>query len=1054
MSAQPPVHIKWDVATPELLRSLLAAPLPLSLKPGPLERSFHRDVYYDTADGSLFRRDVWCRLRSTADDKRVLTLALRSSDRSGGRERYDSVVDDTEPAVALGGASETARRLRGLVSPAELTIMVELEVERAVRTATRFWPGGKFRLVYDVASVRYEGLERGFQELKLRRLRPGAPSLERLSEALAGAHQLRPILETKLARAQRLRAGLEAEALARSLASGRTITLLAVEEGSIALRADGRSLRLPTADGQGEAACRHLLRETFGSAAGDLALLGTAPTPGGLRVQEVWLVRRMRRDGEEAARLVWFPMSDLIARAGSPGLDNPETLAALATAVRSDLLPERESPPRAEGRQSRPLPAPASDPEIRLDPDLSLVEFNSRVLALAEDESTPLLERLGFLAIVSSNLDEFFMVNVGALKMMPAAEQSGRIEAVALRLQGVLARQERCLGVCLQRLAESGVRVRGWDRLDPLERQLLAERFRAEMFPLLVPRAITISPGFPVPVIPHLALCVAVLLQDAKTGPVHFAYLKIPERLPRFLPISGASDLIPVEDVVRANLQAVYPDREIVSAHLFRLTRAGDLELAEEDAGDLLHAIEEAVVQRSHNRVVRIEVERSMPQPVRDRLLWELRFERDAEAGALGESDIYDVRGMLDLRGLRELASVPVPGGRYPAFEGKDPLPKGRSFWDLVREGDVLVHHPYDAFSSTVARFFAEAADDPNVAAIRLTLYRAGERSPIVESLIRAAAAGKEVGIFVELKARFDEVRNAGWVRRLEEAGASVVYGIVGLKNHAKVGLVVRREGETLRRYSHIATGNYNAGTARAYTDLGLFSADPDLGADLNELFNQLTGSTHAPAGNYRKLAVAPISLLPWLLAAIERETEHARAGRPARIRAKLNGLADGGVVQALYQASKEGVEVELVIRGICTLAPRVPGVSERIRVVSILGRFLEHARIYHFADGGEDRYFIGSADWRARNLRRRIEVVAPVHDSTARTRLKAILDQQLSDPSAWELQPDGSYQRQPVDPSLRSDDIRPSNNRTRLKTANPTPAATSARTGDSAVVV
>jgi polyphosphate kinase len=1012
MSEPYPVRIKWDVTSPELLRSLLIAPLPLRLKAGPLERSFHRDAYYDTADGSLFRRDIWCRLRSGADDRRILTLGLPAADRSGGRERFDSLVEELDPQAALAGASEAARRLRGLVSPATLTTLAELEVERSVRTATRLWPGGKFRLVYDLVAVRYEGLTRGFQELKLRRLRPGAPSLDQFSAALAGAHQLRPILETKLARAQRLRTALETEALARSLGSGRTITLLAVEDGAIALQVDRHALRLPRADGGGEAACRHLLRETFGSAAGDLALLGTAPAPGSLRVQEVWLVRRMRRDSIEAAALEWLPMAELIARAGSPGLDDPETLTALVAAVRSDLLPERQSLPLVEARRSRPLPALASDPAVRLDPDLSLVEFNSRVLALAEDPTTPLLERLNYLAIVSSNLDEFFMVNVGALKVQPAAEQSGRIEAVALRLRALLARQQRCLGECLELMAASGVRVRSWDQLDPAERLLLAERFRTEMFPLLAPRAITMSPGFPVPVIPHLALCLAVLLQDARTGPVHFAYLKIPERLPRFLPVGGAEALVPLEEVIRANLQMLYSDREIVSAHLFRLTRAGDLELAEEDAGNLLQAIEEAVGQRSHNRVVRIEVEQSMPQPVRDRLLWELRFERDAEAGGLSESDVYEVSGMLDLRGLRELVSAPVPGGRFPPFEGRDPLPKGRSFWDLLREGDLLVHHPYDAFSTTVTRFFTEAAEDPDVAAIRLTLYRAGERSPIVEALLRAAAAGKEVGIFVELKARFDETLNAGWVRRLEEAGASVVYGLVGLKNHAKVGLVVRREGELLRRYVHIGTGNYNAATARLYTDLGLFSADPELGADINDLFNQLTGSSHAPAGSYRRLAVAPVSLLPWLLAAIEREIEHARAGRPARIRAKLNGLADGEVVEALYRASREGVEVELVIRGLCTLRPQVPGVSERIRVLSILGRFLEHARIYHFADGGENRYFIGSADWRPRNLRRRIEVIAPVQDDSGRARLAALLDSELSDARAWELQPDGGYLR------------------------------------------
>jgi polyphosphate kinase len=330
----------------------------------------------------------------------------------------------------------------------------------------------------------------------------------------------------------------------------------------------------------------------------------------------------------------------------------------------------------------------------------------------------------------------------------------------------------------------------------------------------------------------------------------------------------------------------------------------------------------------------------------------------------------------------------------------------------MLRGHDVLLHHPYDRFADTTVRFFADAADDPAVVAIRLTLYRVGERSPIVDALTRALERKKEVAIFVELKARFDETRNVGWVRRLEEAGATVVYGVVGLKNHAKVGLVLRREDDGLRRYVHIGTGNYNAATAKVYTDLSLFSADPDLGADLHDLFNQLTGSSRGPAGTFRRIAVAPEGLLPWLLESIEREREHAAAGRAARIRAKLNGVADTEVIQALYRASRAGVDVGLVVRGLCVLRPGVPDHSERIRVVSRLGRFLEHARICHFGNGGADEYYIGSADWRPRNLRRRVEVVAPVTDPAARAALDAILTTELADPAAWVLHPDGSYSR------------------------------------------
>ncbi|HEU5041998.1 MAG TPA: polyphosphate kinase 1, partial [Gemmatimonadales bacterium] len=809
-------------------------------------------------------------------------------------------------------------------------------------------------------------------------------------------------------------AGLEAEALKRSIAGGRMVSLVALAAGSIAFVADGDALRLPLADGQGEAACRHLLQTTFGSAVGDLVLLGTAPARNGGRPQEVWVARRLRLDADAPSTIVWLGTDEVVARAGGPSLRDPDTIAALDLAIRSQLLREAEAPTTVRReRRSADVTRPRPESGLLLSPDLSLVEFQERVLALAEDDGTPLLERLAFLAIVSANLDEFFMVNVGTLREEGAESRSeGVLEAIGLRVRALARRQHRALSVCLERLADAGVRLRRWEELGEEARTALQAQFRREIFPLITPRAITVSPGFPTPVMPQLSVLLAVLLQDTETGPTHIAYLRLPDRLPRFLPVPESSDRITLEEVVRANLEALYPRREIEGAWLFRLTRAADLELEEADAGDLLQAIEESVQRRALNPVVRVEIERAMPRAVRERLLWELRFERGGEAAPLGESEIVDVDGMLDLRALRELAALPMPEAHYPRFEGRDPWTGEPDLWGMLRSRDALVYHPTESFSATTVRFFAEASADPAVLAIRITLYRIGERSPIVDALLRALEQGKEVAIFVELKARFDETRNVGWVRRLEQAGATVVYGVVGLKNHAKAGMVIRREPDGLRRYVHIGTGNYNAASARVYTDLALFSADPELGADVHDLFNQLTGSSHAPGGTFRKLAVAPESLLPWLLAAIEREAAHARAGRPARIRAKLNGLADEEVIEALYEASRAGVTIELVVRGLCTLRPGVPGHSERIRVVSRLGRFLEHARIYHFADGGADSYWIGSADWRPRNLRRRIEVVAPVTEPIARARLAGMLDAELADPGAWELQADGSYRR------------------------------------------
>ena len=1008
MSAAPRSEVKWDVATPELLKELMDAPPPGGLRVRSTRHGFHRDIYYDTVDGSLARRNVTCRFRLGADDRRVLTV-----DFAAPRQRFSADVPDVELQAALRGESEPARRLRGLVDPANLEPLLELEVERESRILTGPWPwSARYELLYDVVIVRHNVLSREFREMKLVRLRPGQPDLATVTAGMRRVSGTRTILETKLARAQRILATLEGEALARSLGTGRAVTLLALDGAAVAFQRRGGTLTLPVADGQGEEASRHLLRATFGSAVGDLALLGTARGRGAAgRLQEVWVARRLRLDGDQAPGIEWLEASEVAARAGSAEFQDPDTLAALAVALRSDIL--RTPDPGGRVRRSRPTappPVPAEEAHLLLDADLSTLEFQSRVLTMAEDPATPLLERLNFLAIVSSNLDEFYMVNVGALKENEDEETSARLEAISLRVTALLARQHRALEACLDELATAGIQLQRWDGLSPTARALLQAQFQREIFPLVTPRAITVSPGFPVPVMPHLNPLIAVMLHDGKTGPAHFAYLRLPDRIPRFLPVPDSNHLILLEDVVRNNLHLVYPERHIEGAWLFRLTRAAELDLADEDAGNLLQAIEESVGRRAVNPIVRVEVEREMPQPLRERLLWELRFERGADAGSVRERDLVEIDGMLDLRALRELMGAPVPGGRYPPFEGRNPWPLNVDIWSMLRERDWLVYHPYERFSDSTARFFSDAAEDPEVVAIRLTLYRIGERSPIVDALMRALERKKEVAIFVELKARFDETRNVGWVRRLEEAGATVVYGVVGLKNHAKVGLVLRREEEGLRHYVHIGTGNYNAATAKVYTDLSLFSADRELGADLHDLFNQLTGSSRGPGGTFRRIAVAPEGLLPWLLESIEREREHAVAGRPARIRAKLNGIADTEVVQALYRASRAGVTIELVVRGLCVLRPGVPGHSERIRVVSRLGRFLEHARIYHFADGGEERYWIGSADWRPRNLRRRVEVVTPVTDVAAWATLDEILTRELNDADAWVLNPDGSY--------------------------------------------
>ncbi|MGH7701272.1 MAG: polyphosphate kinase 1, partial [Gemmatimonadales bacterium] len=661
-------------------------------------------------------------------------------------------------------------------------------------------------------------------------------------------------------------------------------------------------------------------------------------------------------------------------------------------------------------------------PEQFINAELSTIEFHARVLELAEDPRTPLLERLRFLAIFRANLDEFFMVRVGGLKQAQL-ERAGdvspdgltaqeQLDAITIRVRQLLARQARCLAdTCLPALAERGPRIRAWAELDAARQDELRRYFTDEVLPVLTPRAITVSPGHPFPRIRNLALSLALLVRDPGSGAPHFVHLAIPLDLPRYVELD-AGTLVPIEEVIRGNVARLYPGRGVEETHAFRVTRSGNVHVDERAATDLLEAVDAEVRRRPFQGVVRLEVERAMRAEMRELLLRELRFERDGPAASLATTDVYEVDGPLDPTALRQLGDLPYPELRYPAFRGRAAWPADRSVFAVIRERDVLVHHPSDAFEESVERFFREAAADPDVQAIKLTLYRAGGRSSIVDALVRAAAAGKDVAVFVEVKARFDEARNIEWARRLEAAGIHVVYGLVELKTHAKVALVVRREGGSVRRYVHIGTGNYNAATAAAYTDLGLLSADPELAADLTDLFNELTGSTHAPQAAYRRLLVAPTFLLPRLRELIEREAAHARAGRGGRIRVKLNGLADTEIVGALYRASQAGADVELIVRGVCTLRPGVPGLSDRIRVISLLGRFLEHARIYAFDNAGDPEYYIGSADWRPRNLRRRVEVVAPVRDPACRARLEDILTRELAAPDAWELGADGAYAR------------------------------------------
>lgn len=669
-------------------------------------------------------------------------------------------------------------------------------------------------------------------------------------------------------------------------------------------------------------------------------------------------------------------------------------------------------------------PHPSSPAEF-LNPELSLVAFQRRVLSIAEDPATPLRERLRFLGIVSSNIDELYMVRMPELRQaadereqrnergddgLTARERLVRVED---EIDSLLASQSRCADACLRDAEAIGVRMVKWDALNDAEREVLRRRCRDEIHPGLTPLAMTLSPGHPLPHLPHLGLSLAVVFRREGSGRPHLAEFELPDDVARLLPVPGRTgDVIAIEELLRANVDLLHPDVQVEGAHLFRVTRRGDLALDEEGAENLLHAVAQATERRPYNPAVRVEVERTMPTFVAELVLESLRRDAIVQGAEAAVDEVQVIDGLLDLRCL---ADLPLPFSaelEYPPLRMRRPVPAERSMFDVVRERDLLVHHPFDSFDDTVVRFLREAAADPAVTTIKITLYRVGDPSPVVEALLNAVSSGKRVVAFVELKARFDEEHNVTWARALERAGGSVVYGLVGLKTHAKTALVVRREGDRLQRYVHVSTGNYNARAGRTYTDLSFFSARDDLTIDIADLFNALTGSSRPPQGLVHGALVAPNQLLPGILSRIERETAHARAGRRAAIAIKVNGLSDSEVARALYDASSAGVEVELLVRGICTLVPGLAGLSERIRVSSVVGRFLEHSRIYRFANDGTPEYFIGSSDLRPRNLRRRVELLVPVPDPAHRMLLDQLLALYLNDAGGWELRSDGSYEQ------------------------------------------
>ncbi len=713
--------------------------------------------------------------------------------------------------------------------------------------------------------------------------------------------------------------------------------------------------------------------------------------------------------------------------------DSGKQSSKISTIDESDPKSDRsnhlknEKHDKAAGKSEQPEQSDSAvDRPYLFNRELSWVAFNKRVLSEGIDSRTPLLERAKFFAIFSSNLDEFFMVRVARVKKKLAEQldvitddgldPAKQLQAIREALVPLITMQHEFFENTLRpELFKNGVKLLDYKDIDKKHQRYLKNYFQDKLFPVLTPLAV--DPAHPFPYISNLSLSLVVIVRDRDTKEENFARIKVPNILPRFVKIPETDEhtFVPLEQVIAHNLEALFPGMEILNYYPFRVTRDAELDIEEEEADDLISALQEELRKQKFGSVVRMEISKDIPAEIRKKLIEQL---------GITEADVYDIPGLIGLGDLMAIAFLPMPEHQdkswksvtHPRLRESKEDDEKKNMFDIIREGDFLVHHPYQSFTTTVQRFIEEAANDPQVLAIKQTLYRTSGDSPIVHALIRAAENGKQVAVLVELKARFDEANNILWAKKLENAGVHVVYGLKNLKTHTKTALVVRQEGDRLIRYVHIGTGNYNPKTARFYSDLGIFSCNDNLGADLTDLFNYLTG--YSRQKEYRKLLVAPVNMREKFLQLIQREIEHQKQGYPSYIIAKMNSLVDPEIINALYEASQVGVNIDLIIRGICCIRPKVKGMSERIRVISVIGRFLEHSRIFYFSNGGAEQVYIGSADWMPRNLDARVEVITPVEDASLTRELKQILEIVLADNrQAWDLQADGTYvQRVPKD--------------------------------------
>jgi len=1015
--------VRLTSAAPDDVATLPGARLPAGLHLRDTERSVYRDVLFDTPDAVLARQGVDCRLRHAEDG--TITWTVKAEPRYGlPAKRIDTRVTIRPPTAAFDEATPAGNWLRALGDPARLVPVLEANTDRFEGRAHWWgWPRPCLRVIIDRSTITAGSRQVLVATVTLVPDQGLGPGVRAVADRWAAEYGLEPAIGSAVQRARRVLADADAVSMTAALRAPKDCVVLLARDGQVGFRRREGSLDVFWKSGAGEVSCREILEDAFGTSQAQVRCLGQLPERPWRRAQQVWLARRLPESTQQDPTIEWIPLDRAAALAGSRALRDPRALAALQVAIQADVMRlHTHGVTRPIARHPAPDVALETASERYLDGDLSLLEFNARVLALASDQRLALPVRMTYLAIGAANLDEFVAVRIGALKRAQrwqgekpvswAEAPASRLDVVRIRLLDLQASMRHLLhNDLLPALAQRGLGLIAWEALKSDDRRTISRQFFENIRPRLVAMAAT--PSHPFPRLRSFELALTFKLRHPDSGHTHYATVALPPTVPRFMPVPSGG-WIPVESVIRGHTDAIFPEVDIVDSGVFRVIRADVLDYHDADSTDLLQQVADVVDGRNDQPVVRLDVERAMSAEMQALLLQEFRFERPDEASDLERADINHTEDILSLRHLRDVAqalSSPLP------FRTGQPFPPETPIVACLRERDTLVHFPFDSFDHTVVRFLREAAGDPAVERMSLALYRTTADSPILETLRIAAASGKTVVALVELKARFDESRNIVAARQLREAGVQVVYGVSGLKLHSKILQILRRDHDGLRRYSYIGSGNFHPATARLYTDVGLFTADPGIGAEIAAVIDGVTAGTPHPSGP--RLLVSPRDMLPRLLERIDRAIRSAQAGHPARIRAKLNGLDDLEVIEALYRASAAGVTIWLSIRGICRLRPGVPGLSERISVVSLLGEFLEHSRIIEIDSDGDINYLIGSADWRERNLRRRVEVMTPVTDGAAQARLRQLLDWEADDAAAWHLGADGTWTRAADAPPL-----------------------------------